>query len=363
MLSLLEVPSALDTSSSNLPLLAMEYCAGGDLRKKFGKPENCCGLPEKNVRIFLHQIASAVEYLHKRRIIHRDLKPENILLQENDGKLQYKLIDLGYAKELDQGSICTSFVGTLQYLAPELFHSKRYSYTVDYWSLGLVTHEIIVGYRPFLPSLSPAQWIPFAEKKSSSTITMYLDNEGKIHCSEEMSPYNNISRVFQKYLEDWLQIMLEWDPHTRGHRNGRKAFDILKDILDKKVIEVFVVKTCKTLSYEVDDTTKLFHLQQWIEEDTQIPVSEQELLLPQGVALDPDKSICQYWSNQEGEELLLYMFDRRPQFADEEVNFNYHPMVETMMRNPKTPVSYEDQKRVGIMLSIFVNKKNYVVEG
>jgi serine/threonine protein kinase len=38
----------------------------------------------------------------------------------------YKLIDLGYAKELDQSSICTSFVGTLQYLAPELFMSKTY---------------------------------------------------------------------------------------------------------------------------------------------------------------------------------------------------------------------------------------------
>jgi len=41
-------------------------------------------------------------------------------------QIVYKLIDLGYAKELDQSSICTSFVGTLQYLAPELFMSKSY---------------------------------------------------------------------------------------------------------------------------------------------------------------------------------------------------------------------------------------------
>lgn len=41
-------------------------------------------------------------------------------------QIVYKLIDLGYAKELDQSSICTSFVGTLQYLAPELFMSKTY---------------------------------------------------------------------------------------------------------------------------------------------------------------------------------------------------------------------------------------------
>lgn len=70
----------------------------------------------------------------------------------------YKLIDLGYAKELDQSSVCTSFVGTLQYLAPELFLSKRYTCTVDYWSLGLVTHEIITGVRPFLPNMTPVEW-------------------------------------------------------------------------------------------------------------------------------------------------------------------------------------------------------------
>ena len=73
-------------------------------------------------------------------------------------QIVYKLIDLGYAKELDHSSVCTSFVGTLQYLAPELFLSKRYTCTVDYWSLGLVTHEIITGVRPFLPNMTPVEW-------------------------------------------------------------------------------------------------------------------------------------------------------------------------------------------------------------
>lgn len=73
-------------------------------------------------------------------------------------QIVYKLIDLGYAKELDHSSVCTSFVGTLQYLAPELFLSKRYTCTVDYWSLGLVTHEIVTGVRPFLPNMTPVEW-------------------------------------------------------------------------------------------------------------------------------------------------------------------------------------------------------------
>jgi serine/threonine protein kinase len=55
-------------------------------------------------------------------------------------QIVYKLIDLGYAKELDQTSICTSFVGTLQYLAPELFMSKTYV-TLSYLSLPFLLPE------------------------------------------------------------------------------------------------------------------------------------------------------------------------------------------------------------------------------
>jgi inhibitor of nuclear factor kappa-B kinase subunit beta len=70
----------------------------------------------------------------------------------------FKLIDLGYAKDLSQQSLCKTLVGTLQYLAPELFQTDKYNCTVDYWSLGLVIHECITGVRPFLPGLPPMQW-------------------------------------------------------------------------------------------------------------------------------------------------------------------------------------------------------------
>lgn len=101
-------------------------------------------------------------------------------------QLVHKLIDLGYAKDLDQGSLCTSFVGTIQYLvsvgslncaancllklsllnqvcvcvfqAPELFENKPYTLTVDYWSFGTVIFECICGFRPFLHHMQPVQW-------------------------------------------------------------------------------------------------------------------------------------------------------------------------------------------------------------
>ena len=203
----LDVPQVLDSTKPDLPILGMEYCSGGDLRRVLNKPENCCGLTELEVRQILRQVSSAVEYLHSLRIIHRDLKPENVVLQpQTDGTLLYKLIDLGYAKELDQSSLASSFVGTLQYLAPELFLEKQYSSAVDNWSFGLLTHEIIVGRRPFLPNYSPAQWIPIVSRKSSSDICANVDKEGKVSFSREISLYNKICGSLKFNLENYLRV-------------------------------------------------------------------------------------------------------------------------------------------------------------
>lgn len=68
-------------------------------------------------------------------------------------KVVYKLIDLGFAKELGDGSVSASIVGTLNYLAPELLWKETYSCSVDYWSLGILFYEIITGIRPFLPNM------------------------------------------------------------------------------------------------------------------------------------------------------------------------------------------------------------------
>ena len=148
------MPTSLLPLSKGLPVLCMEYCSGGDLRQMLNKPSNCCGLPEKDVLDILREVSSAVLYLHSVRLVHRDLKPENIVIQLVDRKVQiynslfglissnwkiispyysiqkvYKLIDLGYAKELNKQSLCSTFVGTVQYLAPEMFYSEKYSCT------------------------------------------------------------------------------------------------------------------------------------------------------------------------------------------------------------------------------------------
>lgn len=83
-----EVPEEMSSIALNdLPLLAMEYCSRGDLRKLLNKPENCCGLKESQVLSLLSHVGSGIQYLHENKIIHRDLKPENIVLQEASGKV------------------------------------------------------------------------------------------------------------------------------------------------------------------------------------------------------------------------------------------------------------------------------------
>lgn len=280
-----KVPACLEAKgllAAELPALGMEYCSGGDLRKVLCQSEHSSGLPEYSVRLILDQISSALQYLHSLRIIHRDLKPENIVIKEApDGEVCYKLIDLGYCKELDSSSLASSFVGTLQYLAPELFTCKMYTSAVDNWSFGLLTHEIITGRRPFVPSLSPAQWLPLVTKKKSDEISAYLTDPNKISSvvfSKEITPFNHISQPLKTELESWLRIMLEFDPKKRG---GRLSFSNLTDvILRKTIINVFVMNSLQVFSYEVKEETKVLELKVLIESNTGFKRKDQVILIP-----------------------------------------------------------------------------------
>lgn len=144
---------------SKLPLLSMEYCQNGNLRNALTNPRNSCGLPEAEVINLLEDMSNALSFLHNVNIAHRDFKPENIVLQmsANDRPTQiiYKLIDLGYAKNLDS---VRSLVGTPLYIAPEIVLGEKYTVSVDYWSFAIVAYEVTTGFHPFLPIL------PFAER-------------------------------------------------------------------------------------------------------------------------------------------------------------------------------------------------------
>ncbi|AWP07419.1 putative inhibitor of nuclear factor kappa-B kinase subunit beta [Scophthalmus maximus] len=326
-----EVPEGMQrmVATNDLPLLAMEYCQGGDLRKYLNLFENCCGMREGSVLILLRDISLALTYLHKKRIIHRDLKPENIVLQQGEKRLIHKIIDLGYAKELDQSSLCTSFVGTLQYLAPELIERQKYTVTVDYWSFGTLVVECIIGYRPFLPTWQPVPWHNKLMHKQNDDIVVYEDLSGEVRFSKHLPQPNHLNSLLLEKMERWLQLMLKWSPKERGKNHKAKpsdCFSQLEIILQLKLVHVLNMMSAKILSYSVSDDETVADLQLRIEKDTDIPAANQELLLEAGLALEPNGLATQCaidYTELDGRRTdspLVFLFDRsscsyEPQFT------------------------------------------------
>uniref|UniRef100_A0A7N9AZN9 Inhibitor of nuclear factor kappa-B kinase subunit alpha n=1 Tax=Mastacembelus armatus TaxID=205130 RepID=A0A7N9AZN9_9TELE len=310
-----EVPKELSCIALNdLPLLAMEYCSKGDLRKVLNKPENCCGLKESEVLFLLRDIGSGIQYLHENKIIHRDLKPENIVLQEIGGKLVHKIIDLGYAKDLDQGSLCTSFVGTLQYLAPELFESKPYTVSVDYWSFGTVIFECTCGFRPFLHNMQPVQWTSKVKNKGPKDIMAIEDMNGEVKFSTHLSYPNNLSRPLLEPVESLLQMLLLWDPATRGGGLDPDTNKPYSADLFPQVIHVLDMTSAQLHSLVLGAEESLHSLQLRLETHTQTHISplNQELLLETGVSLDPRRppTHCLPDGLQGWDSFIVFLFDK-----------------------------------------------------
>lgn len=83
----------------------------------------------------------ALEYIHNNKIIHRDLKPENILF---DTKGYVKLTDFGIARMFSNNNHSDTS-GTPGYMAPEVIKGQQHGYSADYFALGIVLHEMMLG--------------------------------------------------------------------------------------------------------------------------------------------------------------------------------------------------------------------------
>ena len=94
-------------------------------------------------------ICKALELCQRYNIIHRDIKPENIFISDNG---DYKLGDFGIARTIERTTSGLSKKGTYSYMAPEVYIGKKYGFSVDTYSLGLVLYRMLNKNRgPFLP--------------------------------------------------------------------------------------------------------------------------------------------------------------------------------------------------------------------
>lgn len=122
--------------------MVLEYIVGGEffthLRKagRFENEQSC---------FYAAQIVCIFEYCHSKNIVYRDLKPENVLINA-DGYV--KLTDFGFAKVIEHRTY--TLCGTPEYIAPEVLLNKGHGKPVDWWTLGILIYEMIVGYPPFV---------------------------------------------------------------------------------------------------------------------------------------------------------------------------------------------------------------------
>eukprot|EP00923_Selenidium_pygospionis_P016330 GHVN01028591.1.p1 GENE.GHVN01028591.1~~GHVN01028591.1.p1 ORF type:complete len:632 (-),score=169.41 GHVN01028591.1:124-2019(-) len=105
-------------------------------------------LGEATAAHLIHQVLSAVKYLHNNGIVHRDIKLENLLMTDLSVKGILKVADFSVATEFDMGSTLNRQLGTSYYAAPEIF-SSRYNEKVDVWSVGVVLYILLSGLPPF----------------------------------------------------------------------------------------------------------------------------------------------------------------------------------------------------------------------
>ncbi|XP_070509626.1 microtubule-associated serine/threonine-protein kinase 3 [Chironomus tepperi] len=140
--------------------LVMEYVEGGDCASLL---KNTGPLPSDMAKLYFAEMVLAVEYLHSYGIVHRDLKPDNLLITALG---HIKLTDFGLSKmglmsmttHLYEGCVDNSetrqfsdkqIFGTPDYIAPEVILRQGYGKTIDYWSMGIILYEFLIGCVPF----------------------------------------------------------------------------------------------------------------------------------------------------------------------------------------------------------------------
>jgi protein kinase A len=123
--------------------LLLEYLKGGELVTVLRAAPNGA-FPERRCQFYAAMVVLAFEYLHQLRIAYRDLKPENLLF---DAEGYLKLVDFGFAKRVERRT--WTLCGTPEYLAPEIILHSGHDTSVDWWTLGVLIYEVLVGYPPF----------------------------------------------------------------------------------------------------------------------------------------------------------------------------------------------------------------------
>eukprot|EP00056_Hartaetosiga_gracilis_P011891 m.184381 g.184381 ORF g.184381 m.184381 type:complete len:833 (-) comp13597_c1_seq2:27-2525(-) len=228
--------------------LILDLMEGGDLRfhlKREGK------FSEDETRFYCAEIAMGLAHIHSHNMLYRDLKPSNILLDENG---HARISDLGLVRDLSKG-LPTSQCGTCGYMAPEVIRKgEEYSFGSDWWSLGVVVFEFLVGKSPFrIGSKSTEEMeektmngeIPFPphiQGDARDVIERLLDRNKESRLGSKDGLVEIRSHPFFSKLDWHAMFDHKLDPPIKpfqGQVNAKNVFDIERiDLSDTNKIAI-----------------------------------------------------------------------------------------------------------------------------
>lgn len=168
--------------------VVLEYMNRGNLQSVV---DDFGALDEETLRDVAHQVVEGLYYMHSNKQIHRDIKPANILLNH---KGEVKIADYGLLGNMENKSLCETFVGTAVYMSPERIKAETYGAPGDIWSLGLTLITCATGKFP-LDNGQNGYW-------------------GLIRAISENEP-PSLSRAFSPELRSFVDVCLKKDPEKR----------------------------------------------------------------------------------------------------------------------------------------------------
>lgn len=127
--------------------IVMELCDKGNLGTYIANTEH--GLGEDKCIFFTNQLCKGLKYLHDRNIAHRDVKPRNILITGQNNEEIIKLGDFGLVKQMDFPSQNTAYVGSPNYMSPEMITFEEYNKPTDIWGFGCCFYEMAFKKKAF----------------------------------------------------------------------------------------------------------------------------------------------------------------------------------------------------------------------
>ncbi|CAK69956.1 unnamed protein product (macronuclear) [Paramecium tetraurelia] len=216
--------------------LVMELVTGGQLSKILSKYYQN-RLTQVQAQFCAAEVVLGLEYIHETlKVVYRDLKPDNILITQ-DGHL--KLTDFGLSKQYDKQDMkFFTFVGTPEYIAPEILLKSGHNTSVDWWSLGILLYEMLVGYTPFRDTSNNLRMIENKIIQSEIVFPDFLSTEAKDIISQLLNKdyRNRLGNSVDQIKKHLFFSQINWDD-IYHLRTKSPILDGLAKILKQKSIE------------------------------------------------------------------------------------------------------------------------------